>query len=80
MQFIDDEFLLLSRGGRIGPGTQGRAGKVDAHEQARRELVARAARQREPLSVRFSAVCSRAAAAITGAFGSLGRSGYGGER
>jgi hypothetical protein len=81
MQFVDDEFLLLSRGGRISPGTQSRSGRArTAEEQARRELAAHAARQREPLPVRFSAVLSKAAAAITGASGGAGRSEYGGER
>jgi hypothetical protein len=81
MQFIDDEFLLLSRGGRISPGTQARSGRArTAGEQARRELAAQAALQREPFPVRFSSVLSKAVAVITGVFGGAGRSEYGGER
>jgi hypothetical protein len=81
MQFIDDEFLLLSRGGRISPGTHARAGREGtAQEQARREWAAHAARQREPLPVRFRSGLSKAVGAVTGVLGGAGRSEYGGER
>ena len=41
MPYIDEEFLLLSRTGRIGPRTNARLGQPRTREeQARRELAA----------------------------------------
>jgi hypothetical protein len=81
MRFVDDEFLLLSRGGRISPGTQARCGSArTAEEQARRELAAEAAVRRKPLSARFSALLSGAGASITGVIRGTRRRDYGGER
>jgi hypothetical protein len=40
MHFVDDEFLLLSRGGRFSPGTHKRLARELAGQDARRELVA----------------------------------------
>jgi hypothetical protein len=80
MRFVDDEFLLLSRGGRISPGTPARSGRArSAHEQAQRELAAAlATRKREPLRVRFVAMLSKASAAVTGAL--AGSTEYGSQR
>jgi hypothetical protein len=81
MRFVDDEFLLLSRGGRLNPGTNARLGSAQtAREQAIRELVADAAVRRKPLSARFSALLTGAAASLTGVLGGARRSDYGSER
>ncbi len=81
MQFNDDEYLLLSRGGRIGPGTPTQLGGVpSAQERARRELAAGAALRRERGPARLPRPLARAVGAIAGAFGGSRRSDYGGER
>jgi hypothetical protein len=66
MQFVQDEFLLLSRGGRVGPGTR-TTGPPSPQEQARRELVAQARRRRVRRTPRFRAWRSRSGAALTAA-------------
>ncbi len=54
MQPIDAEFLLLSRGGRVSPGTHARLQKeLTAAQRARRDLTAaRAARRQTALTAR----------------------------
>jgi hypothetical protein len=68
--FIDDEFLFLSRGGRIGPGTNARLGEPRTmQERIRRELAAqyipeaRAQRARRPWSKRSRKAFSQSRAA-----------------
>ncbi len=63
MQFIDDEFLLLSRGGRVSAGTNARLGRPRSSQQeARQELAARERARRERQPRRFRTVLPRAAA------------------
>ncbi len=57
MQPIDAEFLLLSRAGRISPGTHARLQEeLTAAQRARSDLTAaRAARRQEALAARVPA-------------------------
>ncbi len=57
MQPIDAEFLLLSRCGRVSPGTHARLQKeLTAAQRARRDLTAaRAARRQTALTARVRA-------------------------
>ncbi len=78
MQFIDDEFLLLSRGGRISPGTNARLGERTAQQLARQELAERAGSRRDRRRRQFRALLPRPAA-VRAARG-IKRTGYRGGR
>jgi hypothetical protein len=68
MQFIDDEFLVLSRGGRVSPGTNARLGKRQTTQQlarqelAERERAVRARSRRVGVRLRVRAAFGRRAA------------------
>ncbi len=77
MRFVDDEFLLLSRGGRVSPGTEKRLAKALVAEQARREVAARKKRRvpRPSESLR-----AKSAGAVTAAVGRTRHRQYRAER
>jgi hypothetical protein len=66
MHFVDDEFLLLSRGGRFSPGTHERLARALATQDARRELAAskKGKQSRPPKTVR-----AKVAAPVRAMFG-----------
>jgi hypothetical protein len=77
MRFVDDEFLLLSRGGRVSPGTEKRVAKALVAEQARREVPARKKRRAPRPSESLRA---KSAAAVTAAVGRTRHRKYRAER
>jgi hypothetical protein len=69
MRFVDDEFLLLSRTGRVSPGLNQRLGRVSSRPEAERGLRVRAASRR-----RRSRWTRRLRASAAGLVGPVSRS------
>ena len=59
MDRIDDEFLLLSRGGRFSTGTHARLRRGSSEERARQELALREREARASLLERVRARLAR---------------------